>query len=67
MNIGGIDDFDKDLFKTHDVSMFIAMKLSKLLNPNSKEQPTCTEITNSFMVAPWYMMSPKIVFRDSLL
>jgi len=37
MNIGGMDDFDKDLFKSHDVSMFFAKKLRELLNPDPKK------------------------------
>jgi len=67
MNIGGMGDFNKDLFKSHKVSMFFAMKLHELLNPDPKKRVTCSEITNSLMATPWCLTPPVIVFRDSLL
>jgi len=67
MNISGMYDFNKDLFKSYDVSMFFAIKLHELLNFDPKKHPTCTEIMNSLIATPWYMTPPEIVFHDSPL
>ncbi len=67
MNIGGMVDFDKDIFRDVHGSMYFAMKLRELANPDPKKRPTCIEVTNFLMGAPWYMKPPEAVFRDSPL
>lgn len=58
---------DRDMFRDETCMRYFEMKISELCELDPKKRPTCGQVVNHLMAAPWNLTPPEAVFRSDVL